>query len=396
MPLVKRESVCVLKARLAPPGGTHLKQVTKNSSPSPNASSLTTLHVCSSSLQKQQIRATAEQKAALEAAFIANKKPNPQERAALATEIGLTAKFIDNWFGARRQKEKKRSAEEDGAGGENGDAAEGAKEGQEGKGKRPKVAQTPVPADDAAREQLAQQLASEQAQLTEVFAAEQTLEPLNLLEGPLAEGDALKRAVRQPSRLRVSLRVIPFLFDHWRLQDFALGNALRAVLLAFAIHLPMREATLCVFVGSFRNVCPRVLRAQVACVLEGRCEGIDRIVQLVCEGLQARGEQVSEAAVRELVPEVGERLRFCAVAAQNPDMAREHSRPRGPYAPGTPEPFPLAQRPCSPARRRLTAQANSLTDESKNQMWRWRAKDASMLPDAVREEALWLRARSDG
>lgn len=42
------------------------------------------------------------------------------------------------------------------------------------------------------------------------------------------------------------------------------------------------------------------------------------------------------------------------------------------------------------------AQVNSLTDESRDQMWRWRAKDASQIPEVVREEALWLRTRADG
>lgn len=155
--------------------------------------------------QKVQVRANAEQKAALEAAFTENNKPSVQQRNALADQLNLPAKYLENWFATRRQKEKKRGTEGDAgaAAGASGDAAAAAEGGQEKQAKRPKVAHTPVPADEAACEQLGQKLAAEQAQLTEVFAAEQTLEPLNLLEGSLAEGDALKSAVR------LALRVLP-------------------------------------------------------------------------------------------------------------------------------------------------------------------------------------------
>lgn len=345
--------------------------------------------------QRVQVRATPEQKAALEASFSENNKPSVGQRSSLAKEIGLTDKYIENWFATRRQKEKKKGAE--GAAGANGDAAaEAPKEGPEKPAKRAKVSHTAVPADAAAREQLEQLLAAEQLQLTEVFTAEQTLEPLNLLEGPLAEGDGLKRAVRAaPVVSGASFRSaqIP-IRSHCDSGTTELPAPIdRAVdFMSCDVKLALRMLSACTFTFLIFHA----FRTQVACVLEGRSEGIDGIVQLVCEGLQARGETVAEEAVRELIPQVGERQRFCAVGTQKPDVVR---RPFSAAPVPQPRPRPAASTiSCLLLAQRLRPipQANSLTDESKDQLWRWRAKDASLLPDAVRTEALWLRTRTDG
>lgn len=170
--------------------------------------------------QKAPHRATPEQKLALEAAFAASSKPSVEQRKALAEELGLpNAKFVENWFATRRAKEKKTAAAGEGAASAEADASPApaaAKEGQEKPAKKQKAAHTAMPADQASREQLGQQLAAEQAHLTEIFAAEPTCDLLKLLEAPLAEDDGLKRAVRGGWISRVSQRVEMPLFADQR------------------------------------------------------------------------------------------------------------------------------------------------------------------------------------